>query len=110
MKYPFLVALSSYSPFDASSYRMHIFSEDRKQALGEFRKTEAVVGTTTLLLPKYVPRKQDGSASNEKRKLYFEKEYGSLVVSLPITIADFYSSLCVYVEKRVRADNLVGVA
>jgi hypothetical protein len=108
MKYPFLLVFTSYSPDNYKKHRMHIFTEDKKQALGEFCETEESDDQTILLLPRYVPRKRD--KKNILRKEYFENEYGSLEVAIPLQTRDFFTSLCFYVERRIRADNLIGKA
>ncbi len=100
--YSLFVVLTIYEPDDPAMYRMHVFSGDRKEALGEFHN---IVGNDNLSLPKYVPRKRDGR--NDERREIFEEAYGSLSVEIPVQADKFLDELFRYAENRSRADNLI---
>lgn len=101
--YSIFVVFTTYDKNDSEMYRMHIFSGDRTEALGEFHKTENERGTKVLCL-RYKPAKRDGR--NPKRKEVFEKLYGKLSVGIPIQSDSLLNDLFFYAENRSKADNL----
>ncbi len=104
--YSLFVVFTIYQPDDPAMYRMHVFSGNRKEALGEFHKTVPEGGITFLSLKKgYVPIKHDGR--NPERKEIFEETYGSLDPRISIQSDRFLEDLFFYAENRSKADNLI---
>ncbi len=71
-RYSFFIAFTTYN--NNRQYRMHIFSENCRDSLGEFHNHQRHNDTKFVLL-NYIPNKHDGL--NPKRKELFKEEYGS---------------------------------
>lgn len=100
--YSLFVVFTIYQPDDPAMYRMHVFSENRREALGEFHD---MVRSKDGLSLKYVPRRQDGR--NDERREIFEEAYGSLYAKISVQSDSFLEDLFFYAETRSRADNLI---
>ena len=78
-KRSFIVAFTTYT--DSSNYRMHIFSGNGQESLGEFHNQKQTNDSLFLYL-KYKPSKRDGM--NPKRKELFVEAYGNLIAKIHI--------------------------
>ena len=78
-KHSFFIVFTTYN--DDRKYRMHIFSKNGRESLGEFHIHQRHNDTRFVFL-KYKPTKRDGM--NPKRKELFEEEYGSLEAKIHI--------------------------